>query len=406
MERTLTAWLAVTSGGAPGVAMVMAARMMPGLVFGLVAGMLADRLDRRLQLVGVSVAAVPVMGALALVALGADVGMWQITLLSFGVGCLQVFDAPARQALVTNTVGHDVQPNALALCGLAGHLLEAVGALAAGASIGLVGAPLSYALVAGASLLAGSLAWQVDVSLSRHTGRVVVGRPVFGQALRRPVVRVLLASAMVGEVFGYSHLTAVPVLARDVLGSGAEGLGWLNAAGGVGGMLSVAVLCVLPGQVRREPLVAGLLVVYAASLVVLGRAPNLVLAAATLAVTGACAAAFDLLVQGLLQRAVPDAERGRAAGVWVLATGSGPLGQLEMGGLAATVGAPAGLTCNGLLMLVGALVLMRAGRAKPPEIVRASGGLGRGPRGERAPESAQGATPPYACTDDRTRRDS
>jgi MFS family permease len=115
--------------------------------------------------------------------------------------------------------------------------------------------------------------------------------------------------------------------------------------------------------VRRERLLAGTLLAYAGSLVVLGQAPNLVLAAAALAATGACAGAFDLLVQGLLQRAVPDAERGRAAGVWVLATGCGPLGHLEVGSLAATLGAPVALTSNGLVLLAGAVVVLRGERA-------------------------------------------
>jgi MFS family permease len=386
MERTVTAWLALNAGGAVAVALVLAARMLPGLLFGLVAGGLADRVSRRLQLVGVGAAALPVMGALTVVALGADVSVWQLTVLSFGVGCLQVFDAPARQALATDTVADDLQLNALALCGLARHLLEAVGALAAGASISLIGVAWCYPLVAALAVLAGALAWRVHVS-ARRTGRVIVGGPAFGRTLERPAVQVLLASAVIAEVFGYSYLTAVPVLARDVLNGGSEGFGWLNAASGVGGMASVAVLCVLPGRVRREPLLAGMLVLYAGSVVALGRAPNLVLAATAVAVLGGCAAAFDALVQSLLQRAVPAAERGRAAGVWVLATGAGPLGNLELGGLTATIGAPLALTCNGLVMLLGALVLLRAG---PSSIVRSSGGR------------RHGSWP--ACTGDRTPR--
>ena len=84
-------------------------------------------------------------------------------------------------------------------------------------------------------------------------------------------------------------------------------------------------------------------------------------AVGALAVMGACAAAFDVLQQTLIQLAVPDAQRGRAVGVWVLGLGSAPLGHLEMGVLVAALGAPGGLLINGALVLAAAaLLLIRA----------------------------------------------
>src|SRR5207247_5141444 len=109
-----------------------------------------------------------------------------------------------------------------------------------------------------------------------------------------------------------------PVFARDVLAAGPEGLGTLNAATSIGGTLSVLTLSLLPGRVRREPVLGLVFVVYGVSLVVLAQSQSLVLAAAVLLVTGACAAAFDLLQQTLIQLAVPEEQRGRAVGVWVL----------------------------------------------------------------------------------------
>jgi hypothetical protein len=81
-------------------------------------------------------------------------------------------------------------------------------------------------------------------------------------------------------------------------------------------------------------------------------------AAAALLVTGACAAAFDVLQQTLMQLAVPEAHRGRALGLWVLSIGSAPIGNLEMGALVATFGAPVALAVNGGLVLFSAGVLL------------------------------------------------
>lgn len=75
-------------------------------------------------------------------------------------------------------------------------------------------------------------------------------------------------------------------------------------------------------------------------------------------VIGLCAGAFDVLQQTLIQMAVPDEQRGRAVGVWVLSIGSAPLGHLEMGALIAALGVPAALLINGGLTLAAAALLL------------------------------------------------
>jgi MFS family permease len=77
-----------------------------------------------------------------------------------------------------------------------------------------------------------------------------------------------------------------------------------------------------------------------------------------LVVTGFCAGAFDVLLQTLMQMAVPDAQRGRAVGVWVLGLGSAPIGHLEMGMLIAALGAPSALLINGALTVAAAATLL------------------------------------------------
>jgi MFS family permease len=105
MERTATAWLALGSdGGAFGVGLVLAARMLPSLLFGLASGTIADRADRPRLLVTVGAAAVPVMAGLGWLARPGTVDMAFLVPLSFAIGGVSVFDAPARQALVVDTV--------------------------------------------------------------------------------------------------------------------------------------------------------------------------------------------------------------------------------------------------------------------------------------------------------------
>src|SRR5438093_1295319 len=176
-------------------------------------------------------------------------------------------------------------------------------------------------------------------------------RPSFGRALRDaarlvvdlPAVRTLSIAGIVCEVFAFSHQTALPVLARDVLAAGPEGLGTLNGAAQIGGTIAVALLSVLPARVRLEPIMGAVFVLYGAAILTLASTTELAVAAAVMLVTGACAGAFDALQQTLIQLSVPEGQRGRAVGVWVLGLGSAPLGHLEMGAMVAAIGAPGAL---------------------------------------------------------------
>src|SRR5215210_6723842 len=124
MERTATAWLALEAGGGGlAVGLTLAARMLPSLLFGLAAGTIADRSDRRRQLVVVATAALPLMLLLSWLVASGFVRAWQVIAISFAVGCLQVFDVPARQALILDTVPRQAAPSAVALSAVGSRLM-------------------------------------------------------------------------------------------------------------------------------------------------------------------------------------------------------------------------------------------------------------------------------------------
>jgi MFS family permease len=364
MERTATAWLALQSGGGPlAVGLVFAARSTPSLLLGLAAGTIADRTDRRRQLLAVCGAACALMAAIGWIVGAGTIRVWQVVAISFAAGCIQVFDTPARQALVLDTTSRAVAPNAMALNALASRGSGALGALGAGVLIPLIGVAHCYFVIAAAYGLAAVLIAVLRVS---RVGRVAVVHPPFGSALRDaarlifgvPAVRTLTISGIACEVFAFSYGSALPVVARDVLMAGPEGLGTLNAAVSIGGTVALALLSLLGGRVRREPALGTIFAVYGVSLLVLASTRDLAVAAAVLVVTGICAGAFDVLQQTLIQLAVPEEQRGRAVGIWVLGVGSAPVGYLEMGALIATLGAPVALLINGVLTVASAATLV------------------------------------------------
>jgi MFS family permease len=364
MERTATAWLVLEAGGgAFAIGLVFAARMLPSLLFGLAAGTIADRADRSRQLLVVAGVALLLTATFGWLNGMGGVRVWQVVVFGFAAGCLQVFDTPARQALVLDTVPRAAASRALALTALAARCASALGALGAGLLLPTAGVARCYLAIAA---VYGAAALLVATLRVPQDHRVLVVPPPFRRAFRDaarlvvdvPAVRTLFAAGVACEVFAFSHMSALPLFAQDVLAAGAEGLGTLNAAVAVGGAIAVALLALLPAEGRRQPLLGAIFLLYGLSILALASTRQLAVAAAVLVVTGCCAGAFDVLQQTLIQLAVPDTQRGRAVGVWVLGLGSAPAGHLEMGMLVATLGAPAALLINGAATVAAAAVLL------------------------------------------------
>ncbi len=366
MERTTTAWLVLQlGGGALAVGLVFAARSLPSLLFGLASGTVADRVDRRRQLLTVTCCGLVLMTFTGWIVGTGSIQVWQVICIAFVAGIIQMSDIPARQALVLDTTSRSDATTAMTLNALASRGFGAVGAISAGALIPWIGVGHCYFVIASAYAI--ELVPLLALRVPRGAQTAII-HPPFRRALRDalnlivslPAVRMLTISGIAAEVLAFSHSSALPVFSRDVLMAGPEGLGTLNAALSIGGTLSLLLLLAFR-RLPRQPLLGAIFVAFGASLVILSMTRSVALASAVLVLTGICAAGFDVLQQTLLQLAVPDEQRGRAAGIWVVGLGSAPAGFLEVGLLVSAVGAPVTLLINGgLTMISAATLLVRA----------------------------------------------
>jgi MFS family permease len=163
----------------------------------------------------------------------------------------------------------------------------------------------------------------------------------------RTVVGVLGVSTLIEGAID----VLVVLVALELLGLGAAGVGWLNSAWGLGGAVggAVAVLVLGRGRNARGLLLAGLLI--GAPLAVLAAAPSTAAALLGLVVLGVGYAVMEVAGLTLVQRLASDAVLARAFGVvegtYWLTTGLGSL-------LAPALVAAAGLR-TALLIVGGAL---------------------------------------------------
>jgi MFS family permease len=365
-EVVVLGWLALTLTDSPfWVGAAMGARALPLVFVGVPAGVLADRVSRRRLLVvtglGLTVTSAAT-GALAWLEL---VGLGQLMLLTFAAGALRGVEHAARQSYAHDVVGARALVSGLAVLGVAMRGGWLLGSLGVGAVIAGFGSGPAYLAVAAAHL-AGALAL-LPASAPAVAGEADAdsmwdGVVAFVAAVRRDrTLLVLMLLTAAAEVLGFAHQALLPSLARDVLHTGPEGLGVLNAARSVGGILGLGAS--MRGVAGSGALFVAVLVAFGGSLIGLAAAPYLVGFAGValiVLVVNAAGALADLLAQSLLQQSVPPGLRGRAGGAWVVAIGFAPLGQLQIGALASLFGVSAALGASGLALaaLAGLTVLL------------------------------------------------
>ncbi len=363
-EQVALGWLTLElTDSAFMVGAALALRMTPFLLLGAVAGAVADGVERRSLLRAVSLG-MAALSAGAAVLLALDVmTLWLLLSITFVGGCLRAMHQPARQSFVFDIVGPKNLVNGLSYVSLSMRLGGIGGSLLAGFLMEWYGADAAYGVLA-LSYLGSAL----SVHLIRASGRAGGdARPPLVQNLRELVsevkrnanLRWMLALSAAVEMLGFSHQALLPVIARDVLQVGAEGLGLMTALRAVGGIAAILALSSM-GEVRlKGSLYLAAVFVFGVSMLLLATADTFLFAVAAIIAINGMGALSDILSQSLVQTVVPDRLRGRAMGSWALAVGMGPLGSLQIGGLASLLSVGAALSIHGAgLLALGVAALL------------------------------------------------
>ena len=244
------------------------------------------------------------------------------------------------------------------------------GSLVSGAVIEAAGAGWQFAAAAVCYLLSALATMTIrDPGRSMRPAAASVLQNLTGYVRLLRNYRLLLALMVLTaltEILGFTHMTLLPVFAKEVLHVGPTGLGVMTAARQGGGLLGLWVLAAL-ASVRKKGLMMFVTATgFGIGLMVFSVAGEFYAFIAVLLFVNACAMAVDTLYKTLMQELVSDEERGRAMGSWVLSIGFAPVGHVGVGALAGVVGAPRALLINGAALaaisLVSALGLPRIRR--------------------------------------------
>ncbi|WP_395726065.1 MFS transporter [Nakamurella sp.] len=351
LERTGSGWwLSVT----------VALGFVPYVLASGYAGLLADRHSRSAVL---TLTFLTRAGCAALLAIGLPLH-WPVPVQVAIAAITAVLATPSYPALAAATVQcmPDAQlPPANAL--VTG--VENAGWMAGPGVLGLIlltggGPAVAVGVAAALFLAAAALSGRVRLPRPDRTstdddglwpelraGLLLVGRVA---AVRRPMTVAVIDNFLYGYL-----VVAVVLIGQDAFGD--EGVGLLNSAAALGGLLSLAPVALLSARVRPGGLLLAAMSTFGAAVLLVGLSGSAWLSAALVFVAGGASLLAEVTAVTLLQRATPEALTARVFGVYdQLNVGALAAGSLLAGPLAAALGAGGAMVAVAVLSLVAGVI--------------------------------------------------
>ena len=338
------------TGSAWDLGLVGLYQFMPALIPALYAGHVVDR-HHRGRILAICLA---VQGLVGLALLSAHVGHQDSRALLLGLsvvlGAVRAFQMPAQQSLTPMLVPPMMLPRAMAFSS-AGMQGAIIGGPALGGLLFVAGTGVVY----GASVLLFAVGCVLVLGL-RYVQPARVREPVTMATIfagvdfiwrRKPVLGAVSLDLFAVLLGGAVAL--LPIYAKDILHTGAWGMGLLRSAPAVGALLTSIVLTRQPIErhVGRTLLIA--VALFGLCMVVFGLSQSFLISLIALAVSGGADMVNVVIRQTLVQLETPDAMRGRVSAVNSIFIGaSNQLGEFESGATAALLGPVGSVVLGGV----------------------------------------------------------
>jgi predicted MFS family arabinose efflux permease len=354
------------TGSGLGVAAVVAAEIVPVLLFAPLAGALIDRLPR----VRVMITADLARGALAAVLAVATDQLWLVFLVAFGTSVGTVFFNPAAGSVLPALVKKDALVAANSGIWTAAVLSQVALAPLAGLVAVTVGFPAGFAVNALSYVLSAAVlrGLHVPAPPARLERRHVLRDATDGAAylLRDRLLRALAGAQLLAALSAGATSALLVVYAREVLEVTGSGYGLLLSAIGVGAALGPLVLLRLIRSPLQPVFVFGPFAVRGLVDLVLAATGRLPVAAGALVAYGMSTSTGTVTFNSMLQAETPDHVRGRVFACMDMLWQTGRLASLALGAvLADTVGVSAVYAVGGVLLLLAASFALITGRGAP-----------------------------------------
>ncbi|HJP97174.1 MAG TPA: MFS transporter [Rhodanobacteraceae bacterium] len=332
MQRIGQDWLVLTvltHHNATAVGTVMALQFGPPLLLLPLSGFAADHMDRRkLLLLTQGASGLLALGLGLLTVMGA-VQLWQVYGFALLLGCVTAFDAPARQAFVSDLVTDDDLANAVALNSTSFNAARMVGPAIAGVLIAAVGEgwlflmnAASYGAVLASLWLLRVHELHTEARPARTRGSVLAG---FGYVWQRPDLVAVLVMLLLLGTFGFNFAIFISTMSVTVFHGNASQYGLLTSSMAVGTMCGALLSArrPFPGMV----LMAASAAAFGITLAVAAVMPSPFLFGLVMFFVGLSALTFMTASNSMMQLTTERAMRGRVLALRIaVVMGGTPIG--------------------------------------------------------------------------------
>ena len=334
---------------------------IPALVFALPGGTIADRLNRRKLMLVTQTSMMLLALFLAILTSFHAITITEILVISFLTGIASALNYPAYQALIPDLLPHEDLMNGIALNSAQFNMSRAIGPTIAGLAMGTLGAAACFYLNS-ASFLALILALLVITipPVHRSAGTRFWGSMVEGirYVKQHRMIILLLTVPACLSLLGLPFIVLMPAVARNLIGVGASGLGFLMGGAGLGAVAAALFIAARGTPERRERLILTSATFFSVALIFLAGAHAFWVAFLLLAVMGGTIVGALTLANTTLQTTTPPELRGRIMALYYMAmSGLMPFGSLQAGALAQAISTRFALGLGGVSCLVYFLIL-------------------------------------------------
>ncbi|CAN5544178.1 MFS transporter [soil metagenome] len=322
MQRIAQDWLVLTqltAEDATAVGVTMALQFGPQLLLLPLTGLAADRIDRRKLLIITQLSMALLGFGLAAITLTGVVTLWMVYLFALALGIAAAFDAPVRQAFVSELVPTSYLSNAVALNSASFNGARLIGPAVAGLLVAAVGVGWVFLINAvsfGAVLLSLALLRTDQFTTfprpPRSKGQFLGGlRYVRG---RPDIVLVLVMIAITGTI-GFNFAIFISAMARIEFDQGAGEFGVLSSVIAIG-----SVTGALLSARRERPRLRTITLAaagFGASLGAAALMPNALAFGIALAFVGFAGLTMMTTANGYVQTTTQAGMRGRVMALYI-----------------------------------------------------------------------------------------
>ena len=340
---------------------------VPMLVISPFGGVLADRVEKRnLIIAGQGLLLINELIVLVLL-LTNRLEFWHLLVVVFFMGCLFPFIMPARQAIVANIVGRQGLGNAMALQMGGMNAARVVGPVLAGGIVALTNVKWVYVM---AVVLYGLALFAMSRVAKSPPAEGMGQKPVLSELVAgmRYVagdapVRALMTLSIVPILLAMPFQSLLVVFAEDIWEVGDGGLGILQAAAGVGGIMGSFYVAWAGETDRKLRLMMSSLLAFAGTLFLFAMSPWFLLALPLVLIADIFVSVFSTTNGALIQVLIPDEVRGRVMSLMMMTFGLTPLGTVPVSALAEAFGAPVAVAVASVATAVLAVVIYFASKS-------------------------------------------